>query len=83
MTISRIIHVTPNGSILFIVWLSSIPLYICTTSSSILLFPVDLCPGIGLQVALFFSFFKKPLFSTELVPVYILTNSVGEYTSAF
>ena len=59
MTVSRIIHVTANGSILFILSLSNIPLYICTAYSSIPLFPRDICPCIGLQdhvVALFLVF---------------------------
>ena len=33
MTISRSIPVAANGIILFFLWLSNIPLYICTTSS--------------------------------------------------
>ena len=33
MTISRSIHVAANGIILFFLWLSNIPLYICITSS--------------------------------------------------
>ena len=32
MTISRFIHVTANGIILFFLWLSNIPLYMCITS---------------------------------------------------
>ena len=33
MTMSRFIHVATNGIISFFLWLSNIPLYICTTSS--------------------------------------------------
>ena len=47
MIILRSIHVAENGIILFFLWLSNIPLYICTTSLSIPL-PMDIqvpCPG--------------------------------------
>ena len=33
MIVSRSIHVAANGIISFFLWLSNIPLYICTTSS--------------------------------------------------
>ena len=33
VTVSRFIHVAANGIILFFLWLGSIPLYVCTTSS--------------------------------------------------
>ena len=33
MTLSRYIHISANGTVLFLLWLSNIPLYTCTTSS--------------------------------------------------
>ena len=51
-----------------------------------LCFPPDICPGAGLldhMVVLFFFFFflkETPLlFSLVIVPIYILTNSVGRF----
>ena len=35
MTVSRSVHVSVNGTILFLLWQSSVPLYVCTTSLSI------------------------------------------------